>query len=294
MVVTINMKMNKTCFNCLLGRVEYECRLVTDDDELIEETRKKCKNLLLKHLNDDKPSPQISSMIHRLVCECISESDPYREIKSEDNKTAGIVLEAVKESFTDLRDICLGTIIANTLDHGSVEHKVSDDFSTFFMEEFKKGLSIDNTGEASELCEKIVFLCDNCGEIVFDKYLIEYLKKNGSEITVVVRGFPIINDATMEDALSLGLECIADRLLTNTEHTAELGVNLDLLPQDVKEAINNATLIISKGMANYESLSEHKKTEDLPPVLYLMMVKCQPIAEDIGVRKGSRIAMLVK
>ncbi|UUX92842.1 damage-control phosphatase ARMT1 family protein [Methanoplanus endosymbiosus] len=288
------MKINNTCFNCLLGRVEYECRLATDDDKLIEETAKKCKDLLIKHLNDDNPSPQISSMIHRLVCECISDSDPYRKIKSEDNKTAGIVLEDVKDNLSDFRDICLGTIIANTLDHGSVEHKVSEDFSAFFMEEFRKGLSIDDTDEASKLCKKIVFLCDNCGEIVFDRHLIKHLKNNGSEITVVVRGLPIINDATMEDALSLGLDKIADRLLTNADDTAELGVNLDLLPQDVNEAIDDATLIISKGMANYESLSEHKKTEKLPPVLYLMMVKCQPIAEDIGISKGSRIAMLVR
>jgi uncharacterized protein with ATP-grasp and redox domains len=288
------MKMNKTCFNCLLGRVKYECRLSTDDDRLIEETADKCEHLLSEHLNDDNPSPQISSMIHRLVCECISDSDPYRKIKSEDNKTALNVLEDVKRSLSGFRDICLGTIIANTLDHGSVEHKVSDDFSSFFMEEFRKGLSIDDTNEASGLCNKIVYLCDNCGEIVFDRYLIEYLKNNGSYITVVVRGSPIINDATMEDGLSLGLDNIADRLLTNSKDIAELGVNLAILPQDVKAAIDDATLIISKGMANYESLSEHKKTEKLPPVLYLMMVKCQPIAEDIGVDKGSRIAMLVK
>ena len=62
----------------------------------------------------------------------------------------------------------------------------------------------------------------------------------------------------------------------------------------VKEAIDSATIIISKGMGNYESLSEYKKTFKLPPIAFLMMVKCDPIADDIKIPKGSRVACLIQ
>ena len=135
-----------------------------------------------------------------------------------------------------------------------------------------------------------VYLTDNCGEIVFDRLLVEYLKARGSHVTVAVRDAPILNDATMEDALALGFDRFADRL-TTTGAGAEIGLDLEKIPPDLAEAIDNCTIILSKGMANYESLSEY---DSLPPVAYLMCVKCEVIAEDIGIPRGSKIALLRK
>ncbi len=139
------------------------------------------------------------------------------------------------------------------------------------------------------LSDRVVFFCDNCGEIIFDSYLIQFLKDQGSHVTVVVRGGSIINDATLEDAHTAGIDRICDVLLTNTHGIAELGYNPALAPKELLRAIDSATVIIAKGMANYESLTE---IEGLPPVAYCMTVKCVPIADSTGVEKGSRIAML--
>ena len=106
---------------------------------------------------------------------------------------------------------------------------------------------------------------------------------------MVVRGGPIINDATLEDAYTAEIDSVCDELMTNTDGIAELGYNPALAPENLRSAIENATIIIAKGMANYESLTEIK---GLPPVAYCMTVKCVPIADSIGVPKGSRIAML--
>ena len=125
---------------------------------------------------------------------------------------------------------------------------------------------------------------------MLDLILIGFLKDRGSHVTVAVRDAPILNDATMEDALALGFDKVAD-CLTTTGGGAEIGLDMAKMPADLATAIDSCTIIISKGMANYESLSEN---DDLPPVAYLMCVKCGMIAEDTGIAKGSKIAMLRK
>jgi hypothetical protein len=92
----------------------------------------------------------------------------------------------------------------------------------------------------------------------------------------------------MEDALALGFDKVADRL-TTTCGGAEIGLDMAKMPAELATAIAECTIIISKGMANYESLSMY---ENLPPVAYLMCVKCEMIAGDTGIARGSKIAML--
>ncbi|MBN2734017.1 MAG: DUF89 family protein [Methanomicrobiaceae archaeon] len=286
------MKITEKCFECLLTRIEYECRLVCSDEKKIAEIVKICHQNLSDSISENSPSPEISSRIHRIACEMVGSPDPYSKIKKRTNEEAEIILNQVEDKLTTFKGCALASVIANTLDYGSKEHKVTNDFVSFFSDEFKKGLSIDDTHEIEKLCKRVVYLCDNCGEIVFDRKLIEYLKENGSYVTVVVKSKPIINDATIEDAISLGIDKIADNVYESTDGISELGINLNIISQKVKEAIDSATIIISKGMANYESLSEYKKTVKLPPVAYLMMVKCEPIADNIQIPKGSRIAYL--
>jgi len=285
------MRITDGCFECLLSRIDYECRLVTDNEAVIRGTVSKCRDLLTKIQNEPAPSPVIASRIHRLCYESIGSSDPYALLKEENNRVAAAICEQVGDSLVTFRDLCLAAVIGNTLDYGSQEHMVTDSFEEFYMEEFRKGLSLDDTDAILKVAARVVYFCDNCGEIVFDRLLIRYLKEHGSKVTVVVRGAPILNDATMKEATELGLERIADQVITGTDGVAELGLNRDMMTPALQAAIENCTLIIAKGMANYESMSEYT---DLPPVAHLMSVKCHPIARSVGVPKGSRIALLVE
>lgn len=288
------MLITKRCSECLMGRIEYECRLVIDDEKIIDKTVEECKRMLADTRDRSGPAPEISSALHRHACDVIGNPDPYEKIKEFNNKDALELEKSIKDKLTCLHDYCLAASIGNTLDYGSVEHKVTENLHAFFMDEFSKGFTVENIGDFEPLCRNIIYLCDNAGEIVFDRLLIRYLKEKGARVVVVVKKNPIINDATMKDAKELGVDKIADKVLTNTEHLAELGLNLSLISNELRNEIKNADLIVSKGMANYESLSEYKKTHELPPVAFLMMVKCEPIAEDIGIPKGSRIAYLVR
>lgn len=283
------MKITERCFECLLSRIKYECDLICTDPIKTGEITEKCRNLLTELCKRNEAAPQISSRVHRLAYEEMGSIDPYQSLKQKDNADAREACEMLMTNSMTFRELCLSAIIGNTLDYGSKEHAVTNNLSLHFRNEFEKGLTIDDTDEILKLSDRVVFFCDNCGEIIFDSYLIRFLKEQGSHITVVVRGGPIINDATLEDARTAGIDTICDLLLTNTNGIAELGYNPDLAPEELLSAIESATIIIAKGMANYESLSE---IEGLPPVAYCMTVKCVPIADSIGVQKGSRIAML--
>ena len=283
------MRFYPGCTECLISRVEYESRLCIDDPARVAEIVGACRDLLQRIAAEPLPAPVIASRVHRLAYRLIGNDDPYRLLKRENNMEAMAVCRGVRDDLATFRDLALASVIANTLDYGSVAHTVTENFVEFFREEFAAGLTVDETEAMEGLTSRVVYLADNCGEIVFDALFADRLKKGGSHVTFAVRGAPILNDATLEDALALGLDRRVDLLTPTTDGIAELGLNRDLVPPALANALDRATLVIAKGMANYESLSDDR---DLPPVAYLMSVKCGPIGADIGIPVGSRVALL--
>ncbi|QYZ78816.1 DUF89 family protein [Methanofollis formosanus] len=283
------MKFQPRCTDCLLSRVVYEAGLVLDDPARITAVRDAAAEVLASGREAGMAAPVIASAVHRCAYEMIGSDDPYLALKQENNADALAAAAVVGPRLLTFRDYVCAAVLANTFDYGVQSHQVTDDFLAFFDEEFSQGLTIDETDAILSLCDRVVYLTDNCGEVVFDRLLIRYLKDAGAEVTVVVRGAPILNDATVEDARALGLDALADRVLTTTAGERELGVNLDVAPPELLDALDRCTLVIAKGMANYESLTEY---DDFPPVAHLMAVKCETIAEMVGVPKGSRVALL--
>jgi uncharacterized protein with ATP-grasp and redox domains len=283
------MRFYPGCTDCLISRVEYESKLCTDDAARVGETVRACRDLLQRISADPVPAPVIASRVHRLAYRTIGDADPYRSLKKANNEDAAAVCRRVRGDLSTFHDLVLASVIGNTLDYGSKAHTVTDNFVEFFRREFAAGLTVDDTGAIEALTPRVVYLADNCGEIVFDTLLADHLRMNGSHVTFAVRGAPILNDATMEDAMALGLDHRVDLLTTTTDGIAELGLNRELIPPPLADALDRATLVIAKGMANYESLSDER---DLPPVAHLMSVKCGPIGADIGIPVGSRVALL--
>lgn len=149
-----------------------------------------------------------------------------------------------------------------------------------FDKTFEEDLGYDDTVELKKILLKsknIVIFTDNCGEIVFDKILCRELKKYNPDIfiSIVVKGVPILSDATLQDAKELKFDEIVDEILTTG--CFAVGVDFSKLPSEVTNKLENADLIICKGMANYESFSETK----YHPVAYLMRTKCNAIAKSM-------------
>jgi len=130
--------------------------------------------------------------------------------------------------------------------------------------------------EAVEKAKKIMFIADNSGEIIFDKFLLQQLPMD--KVTYVVKGGPIVNDATMEDAISTGVSDLV-RVIDNG-HCAQ-GTLLEACSEEFIKEFKEADLIISKGQANYETLSDVKDKK----IFYLLRAKCKSVADAIGCKQ---------
>jgi len=280
------VKIHDRCYDCLLSRIAYECRLSSSDEGKIGHVLSDCNALLDSFRGTPHPASLVASAAHHRAYEVLGDPDPYRRIKEMSNEEAAMACRAVRSTLTSFRDYALASVIANTFDYGVSFHRVTDDFTAFFRNEFRKGFRIDDTGRMADLAREIVYFTDNAGEIFFDRLFIEYLVRTGSRVTVAVKGAPILNDATLVDAARAGLRRFAD--VTHTG-SGDIGMDLGKIPPGLREAMDRCTLIIAKGMANYEALTEYA---DLPPAAYLMAVKCPTIAESVGVPEGSLVALL--
>jgi uncharacterized protein with ATP-grasp and redox domains len=140
------------------------------------------------------------------------------------------------------------------------------DFAIFDYEKFKHYL--DKT-------DKILYIGDNAGESVFDRILIEEIKK---PVIYVVREIPVINDVTREDAIQAGIDKVAPILSSGTSAP---GTVLETCSSEFIELYRKSKFIISKGQGNYEGLSEEKGL-----IFFLLKAKCWVIADDIGVKEG--------
>lgn len=281
------MPISDECCDCLISRIAHTCALAGRRDE-IPRIAGICVARLAELRDNPVPQPVVASELHRLAVHELGVHDPYSTVKVASNEIVLAACRIVRPRLVTFRDFVTASIIGNTFDHGVKGHEIADDFTGFFNEEFTSGLVIDDCDAIEQRLGHVVYITDNCGEIVLDRLLIEYLAVRGASVTVAVRDGPILNDATLADARELGLDRLAVRL-TTTGGGREIGVPLDRVPADLADAIGDADLIIAKGMANYESLTEY---DGLPPVAFLLAAKCRPIAQRLGVPVGAKVAQL--
>ena len=284
------MSNDARCHTCLLSRVIIVCELTGVSPEKTRTIFLESKQLLDFLLTTKWSHTAVASMFYRFVHRSIGSNDPFSSLKHQSNEIVSNIMKTYADCIPgwSFRDLVTAAVIGNSFDYGVKEYEVAIDFESFFEKEWKSGLMIDDTDEMLPLLDRIIYITDNCGEIVFDSELIQYLKRRGSDITLVARKLPILNDATCDDIISLGIDSYVDRMYPSS-NTVEIGIRFDQVSSELLHYINNATLIISKGMANYENLREF---EGLPPVAYLLTAKCLPVAEELGVCKGSKLALL--
>ncbi len=286
------MKVSPECVPCLISRVLYEARLSTTDAH----TQLKAEEAAVKALCNgsfDGPMALLSTAVHRAAYRALGDDDPYRSVKLLANETAMRLLPTVqsiiKSSDDKFHSAVIAAIIGNTFDFGVMGFEVVvNEFENEVSAIYHHGLDIDDTGAMKSLLSNVVYVADNVGEIVYDGLLIEQMRELGGHVTLVVRGAPILTDATVEDVWDFGLDKIANRVMTTGSNA--VGIKLDEAPVDLKQALSNASLIVAKGMANFEMLSEC----DFRPIAYLMRVKCKPVADAVGAQVGNFVAQLVR
>lgn len=286
------MQIAADCVPCLLNRVLFETELV--DPAFKDEAMSVAVKILAGGFRPGVNSASIATKVHRAVYDTIGSNDPYSELKKRANQIAESLYpraEALVMNSPDrLEAACLMSIIGNVLDFGlGIGYDEPEDLSREFDSLVGQGLGVNDVDKMRELLVKgstVVYLMDNCGEIVFDRLLVNELKGMGVRVIGVAKGEPILTDVTEDDLSTTGMDRVFDGTMTTGSFA--IGIDTGLIGQALRAELEKADLIISKGMANFESLSDQR----YPRVAYLMRTKCRPVADAIGAKKDQNVIKL--
>jgi damage-control phosphatase, subfamily I len=227
-------------------------------------------------------SPEIQRKLNKEFCQIIHNNDPFKEEKAVSNQIAKDLYNEWKPkvlSSVNPFDMALRFSIAgNIMDYGA-----NNDFDIYktINAVLKAPFAIDHSTllrNKIRKAKRILYLGDNAGEIVFDKLFIEILMHH--EVSYAVKNAPILNDVTMTDAKEVGMDLVADVISNGFDAPSTI---LNKCSKEFLEVYHAADLIISKGQGNFEGLMN----ENDPRIFFLLMVKCEVIAEMLHVEKGS-------
>ena len=226
--------------------------------------------------------PQLAYRIHQQVQQLTNNIDPYRDDKVQATQQALALYPELKKKVSEASDpleMAVRIAIAgNIIDLGAAE---SYDLDATLKRVLTQAFAINDLiplRSALVRSKSVLYLADNAGETVFDRVLIESLE---SPVSYVVKSGPIINDATYEDAVAAGIDQVAE-IIDNGSNAP--GTLLDQCSEDFRKRFAQADLIIAKGQANYESLSDSSA-----PIFFLLQAKCNVIARDLGVDEGGTV-----
>lgn len=269
------MRISESCAKCLYDRQKDK----TDNAEYLAEIKR-----LLDNRSEDDTSPYMVYLFNRVHEKYFGKGADYSDIKKKYNDLVLGMEDKLREEIENSEDPLAKALImariGNYIDFGAMNHVDQDEFISLFRdsdmrEDDRK--TYDSFLAECEKAERFLIVCDNCGEIVLDRLMIEQLKKRFPQLKVqaMVRGKDVLNDATAEDAKYCGMDRVAE-ILSGGEAIA--GMIYDMLPESSGKAVDNADVILAKGQGNYETMSGRGRH-----VFYEFLCKCDLFVNRFGV-----------
>lgn len=272
------VRLNDNCIRCLINKY---CNNFPEGSDRI--SRLSYTQSVLKEIasaSEETSAPELVEKIKILREKHLGVKEDYSEEKVFFNNLAlsveGIVSDRIKADEDSLKSAVKYAMLGNYIDFGAMAKIDEKDFLNQLNKSDEIYISDEEYNQFKldlSKSERLVYLTDNCGEIVFDKLLIRIIKNMYPhiEMNVIVRGFPAINDVTMEDAIQTGLTEIVP---VTGNGTAIAGTALGKISPEALELINNADMIISKGQGNFETLRQCGLN-----IYYLFLCKCEMFAK---------------
>lgn len=281
-------RLRPECINCFLHRYLQMAPEGTDIETQLEYMQRVLQ--VVAEAKKEMSAPVLIDQINDIRSEMFGYRCDNLELRTYFNK---LVLEKEEELISHIQKAenpmklaIKYAMIGNYIDFGAMNNVSEEQLNQFLAEADEKDVNqaayeelLTDLGKASRL----VYLTDNCGEIVFDKLLIQQIKEQFSNLSVcaIVRGGDILNDATMEDARQVGL----DKLVTVMGNGNKIaGTWLPSLSKEATATIDSADVIIAKGQANFETLRKCGKN-----IYYLFMCKCEMFAREFEVPRYTGI-----
>jgi uncharacterized protein with ATP-grasp and redox domains len=280
------MKAYVDCYPCFLRQALEAARMATNDEDVHRRVLQHVATLMAEFSPEATPM-EMGEEIHRAVREMAASPGPYREVKRESNDLALALYPELRKMVRASPDPLLTAVkiaaAGNVADFGAspgfdleksvreaLAHELADSDFPLFRSRLPEA-------------RRILYVGDNAGEIVFDKILVEEMVGRGAEVTFVVRGGPVLNDATLEDARYVGMDEFAQVISSGALSPGTLLRDGD--PAFLNR-FNGADLVLAKGQGNYEGLSDEPG-----PLFFLLTVKCSVVAHHLGARIGQRLLL---
>jgi len=268
------MAISSFCIGCILRRQEERIRELVFPEETKSAFMKELCTLIAD-APEDATTPVIVADIRVLIQKYFDIMDSYKAEKKHYNKlmldSEDVLEQMIASADEPLKEALRLARIGNYIDFGALNEVNEKTLAELFAE--SENDTVDETEWAAlkedlQKAKTLVYLTDNCGEIVADKLFIKEIQKvyPGLDIAVIVRGQDVLNDATMEDAKAVGLTEIA-RVIGNGSAIA--GNSLGYISAEAEELIRTADVVISKGQGNFESLNGCGLN-----IYYLFLCKC--------------------
>jgi uncharacterized protein with ATP-grasp and redox domains len=280
------MKLDSQCILCLLKRHSETAAKCGSEEQVTAFTRD-----LMRLLCDgpvEMSAPFYTPGINKLFTQHFGlEDDRYADEKEASNRYAlaryDRITDLVRSAPDPLYAGLQAAILGNYIDFSALQGEVSFE-KLDRMLELLYTIEVDRSNFEAlradlERGRHLLYLTDNAGEIVFDRVWLELIRDlfPGLSVTVCVRGGPAQNDATVEDAVAVGMPF---RVIHNG--TRIPGTVLEKASDELKEALSTADVIIAKGQANVETLYD---TDHGYNIYYAFLVKCKRFIDRFGKEK---------
>ena len=292
------MKVELRCISCILNRGYLQIQEATDDKALQFKTLSAILRFLAEEFKPTANPADLGTKRDRLIRKITSNPDPYKQKKQLSNKKALKVVplaESIvsKETSPELRfrKACLSAIVGNIMEFDLPDNPFKFADLEKLIQQAEKDLALDDIPQIfnkAKKAKRVLYLTDNAGEIALDTLLVQELKNLGAHVTVAVKDGPILNDATLEDAQIVGMDKVADEVISTGSDAVGLFPNE--CSDEFLELYNSVDLVVAKGMGHAETLTELQ----LPvPHALLLRTKCCTVANHFNVGTGKNIAKLL-
>ncbi|KYH39938.1 MAG: hypothetical protein AYL32_014160 [Candidatus Bathyarchaeota archaeon B26-2] len=296
--VLYGLKVGVDCALCLFQRGYAEILEATEDVSLRLEALEALFRLLAENFKPTAVPAEVGTMRERLIKKVTQNPDPYAEKKRVSNEVALKVLPSAERLISEasstedrFRRACLCAIVGNVIEFDIPGHNPNLEEVGSLIRRAEEELAIDDIPKAYRMARDssmVLYLTDNAGEIVLDTLLVRELKSLGPRVIVAVKGEPVYNDATMEDALYVGMDRVADAVITTG--TDAIGLSLKECSREFLRLYETADLVVAKGMGYAETITEFEVRR---PHLLLLRTKCMNVAKYFGVERHRNVARVL-
>ncbi|QOP41946.1 damage-control phosphatase ARMT1 family protein [Sulfurimonas marina] len=284
------MKIDEACVGCIINQ-SFKVANAIRANQILSNQLTSTVEKMSENFSFEQTPPEIAADVYEEMALIANKYDLYDEVKEHSTQKALSFIPLLKERLSQSDNKLLTAtkiaVAGNVIDLAAeVEFDLHEELENIFHIDFAHN-DFESFAEQVEKAENIVVIGDNVGEHIFDHLFIQTLQElyPKKEFSYMVRGNPIINDVTIKEAKEAGFDTLCN-LVDSGVNTP--GFMYERASEEAKKLFDNADLVISKGMGNYECMSPAKREN----ICFLLKVKCNVVASSLGKEIGDIICKL--